>query len=88
MRTNLQKELVIAGVLIGFAVLVLPLGVFWVGQGLIGQYAPGAGMLDLAESIWWELMQLRIGAWILVLSPYLIVQIARLTRFAWRQAPL
>ena len=88
MRPDLKKELTIAAVLLGFGVLVLPPAVYWVGQQLIGEYAPDAGVLDLAESVWWDLLQLRIGAWTLVASPYVIVQLARLTRYAWRQAPL
>jgi hypothetical protein len=87
-RTDIKKELVIAAVLIGFGVLVLPVAIYWVGQQLIGEYAPNAGLLALAESIWWDLLQLRLPAWTLVLAPYLVVQLARFTRFAWRQAPL
>lgn len=83
-----KKELAIAAVLIGFGVIVLPAAIYWVGEQIIGEYAPGAGMLALAESIWSDLLQLQPAAWTLVLAPYLIVQIFRLTRFAWRRAPL
>ena len=80
----LQKELIIAATLLAFGVLVLPAAIYWVGQQLIGEYAPDAGVLDLAETIWSDLLDLDPAAWTLVLAPYLIVQLVRLTRFAWR----
>jgi hypothetical protein len=87
-QTELKKELTIAAVLLGFGLIAVPFAIYWVGQQLIGEYTPDGGLLDLAESIWWDLLQLRVSAWTLVLSPYLIVQLGRLTRFAWRRPAL
>lgn len=83
-RSRLQKELIIAATLLAFGLSALPAAVYWVGRQLIGEYVPGAGLLDLAEDIWSDLLNLDSAAWTLVLAPYLIVQLVRLTRFAWR----
>jgi hypothetical protein len=87
-REKLNKEIVLAALLIGFGLVLLPAAIYWVGQQLIGEYAPGEGVLDLAENIWSDLLQLRLAAWLLVLSPYVVVQLVRLVRRAWRSAPL
>jgi hypothetical protein len=73
-------------VTIGFGLLVLPFAVYIVGQLLLGNYAGGA--LALAEAIWLDLLSLRLPAWILVLSPYITVQLARAVRRVWRPKPL
>ena len=46
--------------------------------------ATDAGALELAESIWLDLLALRLSAWLLVLSPYVTVQLARGVRRVWR----
>jgi hypothetical protein len=83
-----KRELVIAAVLFGIGFLVLPLAIYWVGSQLIGEYAPEANALTLAEHIWTDLLQLEPFAWLLVLSPYAVLQIARLTRRIWRTRSL
>jgi hypothetical protein len=86
--TDWRKELVVAGLLVGFGVLLLPFAIYWVGQRVVGEYAPDAGVFDLAEQLWWELLQLELPAWTLVLAPYLIVQLVRLARAIWRRRAL
>jgi hypothetical protein len=80
-----QREVTIAASLLALGLLALPFAVYVVGQRLLGDYAEGAGALDLAESIWLDLLSLRLPAWILVLSPYLTVQLARAVRRVWRR---
>jgi hypothetical protein len=82
-----QREAAIAASLLAFGVLALPFAIYVVGQRLLGDYADGAGPLVLAENIWVDLLTLRLPAWLLVLSPYLLVQLARGVRRAWRLAP-
>jgi hypothetical protein len=85
MQTNpLKRELIIAAVLFGFGFLILPFAIYWVGSALIGEYAPDANALTLAERIWTDFIRLEPFAWLLVLSPYAILMLARLTRRAWR----
>jgi len=83
-----KRELVIAAVLFGVGFFALPWAIYWVGQRLIGDYAPDAGMLTLTEQIWSDLLRLEPMAWILVLSPYAVLQLARLVRRTWRPRPV
>jgi hypothetical protein len=80
-----QREVVLAAWLLGFGLLALPFGVYVVGKRMLGEYGQGLGPLDLAESIWLDLLALRPAAWILVLSPYLTIQLARGVRRIWRR---
>jgi hypothetical protein len=85
-RSTWQRETAIAAGSLAFGLLVLPFAVYFVGQRLLGDYGEGEGGLSLAESIWLDLLALRLPAWILVLSPYFVVQLARLVRRVWRRA--
>jgi hypothetical protein len=84
-QTDWRKEFVLAGLLIGFGLLLLPFAVYWVGERVFGQYAPNAGAFDLAETFWWDLMQLSLPAWTLLLCPYLFVQLIRFAHRLLRQ---
>jgi hypothetical protein len=81
-----QREVGIAAGLLAFGFLVLPFAIYLVGGRVIGDYA-GAGALGLAESIWLDLAALYPLTWLLVLSPYLVVQLARGMRRVWRRKP-
>ena len=83
--TNWQREVAIAAALLAVGLLVLPFAVYFVGQQTLGEYGDGAGPLALAENIWLDLLSLRLPAWILVLSPYLTIQLARGVRRLWRR---
>jgi hypothetical protein len=87
---TLRREIIIAAVLFALGFFVLPLAIYWVGRELIGNYSPdaSAGALTFAESIWADLLQFRLAAWVLVLAPYGLVQLLRFTRRLWRAAPL
>ena len=80
-----QREVVLAAWLIGFGLLGLPFVVYVVGQRMLGEYGEGLGPFALAESIWLDLLSFRLAAWILVLSPYLTMQLARGVRRIWRR---
>ena len=81
-----QREVVLAALLIGFGLLALPFAVYLVGQRILGEYGEGLGPLTLAETIWLDLLSFRPAAWILVLSPYLTIQLARGVLRIWRQS--
>jgi hypothetical protein len=87
-KPNWRREATIAAALVGFGLLVLPFAVYLVGQLLLGDYGDNAGPMALAEAIWLDLLSLRAPAWLLVLSPYLIVQVARSVRRVWRPKAL
>jgi hypothetical protein len=80
----LRRELIIVAVLFAFGFFALPFAIYGVGQKMIGDYAPDAGAWALTESIWSDLLSLKLSAWLLVLSPYGVVQLLRLGRRIWR----
>ena len=87
---TLRREIIIAAVLFAFGFFVLPLAIYWVGHELIGNYSTdaSAGAFALAERIWADVLRFRLPAWVLVLAPYALVQLLRLTRRLWLVAPL
>ena len=80
MTRQWQQEVAVAAVAFAVGFFGLPFAIYWVGQQLLGDYAPNAGALDLADQIWGDLLELAPAAWLLVLSPYLILQLARVVR--------
>jgi hypothetical protein len=80
-----QREAALAAGLLALGVLALPFAIYVVGQQLLGDYGDGAGPLALAENIWLDLLALHLPAWLLVLSPYLLVQLVRGVRRTWRR---
>lgn len=82
--TTWQRELSIAAGLLAFGLVVMPFAIYVVGQSLLGEYA-GSGALGLAESVWTDLFALQPLTWLLVLTPYAVVQLARLGRRVWRR---
>jgi hypothetical protein len=83
-----QREAAIAAVALGCGFLILPFAIFFVGRSLIGEYAADAGAMTLAEDIWLDLFALRLPAWLLVLSPYITLQLLRSIRRIWRARSL
>ena len=85
MRPAVKRELVLAAWLAGLGVLVLPGAVYVVGQTVVGEYPADGGVLDLAANVWVEAIRGSPLALVLVLSPYGIVQLLRLSRRMWRR---
>jgi hypothetical protein len=79
---NWKRELTIAAALLAGGLFVIPVAVYLVGQRLFGEYVDG-GVLTLAEKIWGDFLTLRPAAWVLVLGPYLAVQLLRAIRRLW-----
>jgi len=86
----LRREIIIGAVCFALGFFMLPFAIYWVGHALIGSYSAdgSAGALALAESIWVDLLQFRLAAWVLVLAPYALAQLFRFTRRLWLAAPL
>lgn len=84
MSRTLKKELTIVAVLLAFGVFALPYAIYLVGTLIFGPYDGGTGAVDLALSIWGNLARLEWSAWVLVVSPYAVVQLLRLTVRAGR----
>jgi hypothetical protein len=79
-----SRELLIFGLLFLAGLVLLPICIYVVGVNIIGEYSPEAGMAGLLLAIWGDLARARIGAWILVLSPWLVIQLIRLFVRLWR----
>lgn len=80
-----RRELAIGTAALGLGLFVLPVAIYLVGSRIFGEYSPdGDGIMALAEQIWLDLAALRPFAWLLVLSPYLVIQLARGVRRLWR----
>lgn len=62
----------------GFGLLLLPALVYLVGQQLLGEYRPDAGLGGFYTDLYGHLGAASAWAWLLVLGPYLAVQILRL----------
>lgn len=79
-----NKELLIFAVLFLTGLIVLPLCIYVVGVSVIGEYSPDAGLSGLLLAIWGDLARFRIAAWLLVLSPWIVIQLVRLAVRLWR----
>lgn len=66
------------GIFGGFGLLALPALVFVVGQVLLGEYRPDAGVGAFYADLYGHLMAASPWAWLLVLGPYLAIQLLRL----------
>lgn len=85
MRATTKRELVLAGSLLGFGFFVLPGAVYLVGQTVVGDYSAEGGVLALALNIWADMVRGNPLALVLVLSPYAVVQLLRLSHHLWRR---
>jgi hypothetical protein len=81
-----KTELLILSGLLAFGLLVLPIAVYWVGEKVIGEYASDEGLWGLLTAVWSGVAHGAPMAWILVLSPYVVVQLLRLA-WALRKPP-
>lgn len=73
-----RRETAVAAGALFVGLIVLPIAIWSVGQALIGPYEGGEGAFAVAEKLWLDALALEPAAWLLLLSPYAIVQLARL----------
>jgi hypothetical protein len=79
-----QSEVGLAAALIAFGLVALPAAVYLVGLQVIGEYESQEGLRGLMSAVWRDLAAGHPAAWILVLSPYAVIQLLRLAAFVWR----
>ena len=77
------RELLLFVVLAAAGIALLPLAVFFVGNEVFGAYG-GDGFGHFFESILARLARGDRFAWLLVLSPYVVLQLLRMLAMAWR----
>jgi hypothetical protein len=79
------NELALALMLVFAGMVLLPLSIYLTGQSVFGEYG-GAGFSDFFGRLSGELREGRPVVWFLVLSPYLILMLLRLTVWAFLKA--
>ena len=84
----LRRELIIAGVFVFIGAVLLPIAIYLVGQTLLGTYSTeGYGIGRLYGDIFSDLAAGFPAAWLLVLSPWLGIQLLRLSLLPLRRRP-
>jgi len=76
-------ELILTVSLLAIGLLVLPLLIYFTAAPVAGEY-PGEDLWGLMKHIWGDLGRGRPFAWLMVLCPYLFVQLLRLGFVSWR----
>jgi hypothetical protein len=78
-ETALFLALLLAGL------VLLPIAIYWIGPYALGEYG-GHEFAEFFRSLGARIRNGEVAAWFLVLSPYLGVQVLRLTWYAWRSS--
>jgi len=81
-QTALKEAALFFGLLF-FGFVLMPIGIYLIGRDLFGEYG-GHGYADFFGTLSGKIRAGEFVAWFLVLSPYLIWQILRLTILGWR----
>ncbi len=71
-------EIILALVLLGIGFLLGPPTVYWLGGLLAGDYAGERGLWGLVLTLWGDAARGRLAAWVVLLAPYLVIQLLRL----------
>lgn len=77
MNARVKYELKLAAIMLVIGLVPVPVAVYFVGQAVVGPYEGANDLLGLIGQVGSGLVQLQLAAWILVLSPYAIVQLLR-----------
>ena len=83
LKDRLKKEAALLVILGFIGMALLPLGIWFVGQAVFGGYESG-GLASFFGALQRELRQGEPAAWFLLLSPWLLWQLARLTLWGFR----
>ena len=83
-KDRVRKELVLFLVLFLTGLLILPLLIYVVGKAVFGAYE-GAGFMTFYGTLHSELRSGQMVVLFLMLSPYLVWQLLRLTLWAFRR---
>ena len=79
------NELALALALVFAGIVLLPLAIYFTGQSIFGEYS-GAGFSEFYRRLSGEVREGRPVVWFLVLSPYLILMLLRITFWAFLRA--
>ena len=84
-KQKVMTELALALTLVFAGLVLLPLAIYLTGQSVFGEYG-GAGISDFYRRLTGDVREGRGLVWFLVLSPYMILTLLRLTLWAYRRA--
>jgi hypothetical protein len=82
---SIRKEAILLLILFVAGIVLMPAAIYFVGQMIFGTYG-GDGFGGFFGAIGKKLIAADGVAWLLVTSPYLIVQCLRITAYAWRRS--
>ena len=82
-KPSIRKEFILLAVLLPLGIIFIPAATYLVGGVVFGDFA-GDGFAGFFASIGNKLLAGDAVAWLLVASPYLVVQCLRLTALGWR----
>lgn len=84
LKTRLVKEAARLAILGFVGLAVLPLCIWFVGRAVFGEYGSG-GVISFFGALQRELAAGELAVWFLLLSPYLLWQLFRLTLWGFRR---
>ncbi len=85
LKSTARRESIIFLALLLVGLIVLPAVVYMVGRAVFGEYG-GAGFSAFYSALLRDLLSAKTAAWFLVLSPYIVWQLLRLTFHAFKTA--
>lgn len=85
LKAKFLKELATVAILFLVGLVVLPIAIYLVGNALFGGYDDG-GFATFYGALHADLRDGAFPVWFLVLSPYLVWQLLRLTVWGYRQS--
>lgn len=85
LKNTVRKEIALLTGLLFFGLVIMPVAIYWLGQGIFGDYG-GQGYGDFFGTLSGKIRSGDAVAWFLVLSPYLVWQCLRLMALAWRMS--
>jgi hypothetical protein len=85
LQKTLKKEAALFVVMLSVGLVLLPMLVWFVGKAVFGDYG-GHGFADFFGTLSSGFRAGDGGAWFLVLSPWLVLQVVRLAVAGWKLA--
>jgi hypothetical protein len=85
LKTTATREIALFLVLLLAGIVAAPIGIYLVGQQVFGEFG-GYGYADFYGTLSAKIRGGEAVAWFFVLSPYLLWQTVRLTRYGWHRS--
>lgn len=87
MRDRIVREAAWFAGLLFVGLVILPISIFVVGRLIFGEYG-GGGLGDFYAGLLGDFLRGELAVWFLLLSPYLLWQLGRLTFHSFRRGGL